>query len=124
MPRRPNKRMPRCSFCRLDGSPAKGCRRGTSVAGQTRYRQWLCPDPSSINSPMPLGSKIEHCAFRRKTKKNLADRFEVRLAAFVLLNDRMDVTEPPLKGVAFKDRRRTGRVIGRIDGGARLVDGP
>ena len=76
----------------------------------------------SIQGRVP--SKSEHRAFRLKAEKNLTDGFEMRLTALILLDDRMDVAEPPLEGVALEDRRRAGRTVGRVDDIARLVDRP
>src|SRR5260370_39101703 len=68
--------------------------------------------------------KSEHRAFRLKAEEDLADGLEMRLAALILLDDRMDIAEPPFEGVALEDRRRTGCMVDRVHDVARLVDGP
>src|SRR5215472_8879359 len=69
-------------------------------------------------------SKSEHRAFWSETEQCLAHRLEMRLATLILLDHRVNVTEPPLEGVALEDRCRPRRVVGRVDDVARLVDGP
>src|SRR5262245_44702118 len=69
-------------------------------------------------------SKGEHRAFRFETEQHLADRFEMSLTALILLDDRMDVTKPPLERVVLEDRGGTGGMIGGVDDVARLVDRP
>src|ERR1700738_3752266 len=76
----------------------------------------------SIQGRVP--SKSEHRAFRLKAEEDLADGFEMRLTALILLDDRMDIADPPLEGVAFEDRRRAGRMVGRVHDFACLVDRP
>src|SRR3954451_4436031 len=70
------------------------------------------------------GSKGKHCAFGLKTEQYLAHRSKMRLAALKLLDHRVNIAEAALKRVALEDRRRSRRVIGRIDNVLCLMDGP
>src|SRR5439155_23780459 len=88
---------------------ARECRRATSAA-----------EPRVL----PAWSKGEHRAFRFETQQHLAHAFEVSLPTLILLDDRVDVAEAPLEGIALENRRGAGRMIGRVDDFAGLVDRP
>src|SRR5689334_17067027 len=69
-------------------------------------------------------SECEHSAFGLKAEQNLADRLEMRLAALKLLDHGVDIAEAALERVALENRRRSRRVIGRVNDVLCLMDGP
>src|SRR5262249_37643923 len=69
-------------------------------------------------------SKSEHRAFWSEPEKCWPHCLKMGWAPLILVDPGVNVTKPPLEGVALEDRCRPRRVVGRVDDVARLVDGP
>jgi hypothetical protein len=67
---------------------------------------------------------MEYPSLRRQAHQHLADRLEIDRAALTLLRAGMDAAHPALQRVALENRQGSGRVIGRRDHVARMVDRP
>src|SRR5437016_9339825 len=83
--------------------------------GEWRAREYRRATSAAEPRGLPAWSKGEHRAFRFEAQQHLADTFEMRLPALILLDDRVDVAEAPLEGIALEDRRGSGRMIGGVD---------